>query len=920
MGFYSTTKVAARGVHFSCIKRIVKKRVIKILISAGLCLTAQADDIIKTNSAVYTNLSAGTAWVSGTAPGTNDIATWSIISSSAGQKSQVDSNLSWKGIKFQAGLTRDITLNGTSETTLTLGSSGIDMTQTGGSLTMNNEVILSAAQTWAVTNTKAITVNGILSGESGNTLTKSDSGTLTLAGANTYSGGTILNAGKLNINNAQALGSGNLTINGGTLGNTSGGAISNANNNMQNWNGNFTFDGSYNLNLGAGTVTLGSNCAVNAQYTYSALIANGVIDDGVNTYGLTKTGAGRLSLAGANTYGGGTTLNEGTLNINHAQALGTGVLTINGGTIDNNTASSVVNANNNAQIWNGDFAFWGTKKLDLGMGAVTLGKSLTVSCKYNILTVSGIIDDGSNTYSLTKADIGTLALAGANTYSGGTLLNTGTLNINHAQALGTGALTINGGTIDNSTDSALTNANNNTQNWNGDFTFHGTKGLDLGIGAVTLGGNRTVSCKYNTLTVGGIIDDGVNTYSLTKEGSANLELIGANTYGGKTIINGGKLQIRNVSSLGSLAEGTTVNATGELELIGNGLVVNELLTLNGGEVCNSANTNTYGGAITLTSDSGVDADAGTLKITSAISGSYGLIKLGAGTVELSGINTYSGTTTLRTGTLVMSNTLALQNSTLNYTNTGGTIKFGSGITTYTLGGLAGDKNLALTNMGGTAIALTVGNNASNTAYSGALSASGRLIKSGAGTLTLSGINTYTNTTTVLSGGLLVNGSMLSRQITVSSGALMGGTGTVQAVTMDAGSILAAGNDLGRMTFDGALLLSAGSTNIMEILSASLYDILDGNLTNTLTAAGVFVFDFTGNTTLTNGSTFAVLQNWKTITTNGVTFSTIGLTAGQSIDTSNLSAGFVTVVPEPEAISLIAFIGGLSLLIRRQFMG
>jgi autotransporter-associated beta strand protein len=888
--------------------------------SAGLCLTAQADDIIKTNSATYTNLSAGTAWVPGIVPGTNDVATWSTISSSAGQRSQVDSNLSWKGLKFQTSLTRDITFNGTSGTTLTLGSSGIDMTQTGGSLIMNNDVILGAAQTWAVTNTKAITVNGILSGESGNTLTKSDSGILTLAGANTYSGGTILNAGKLNVNNAQALGLGNLTINGGTLGNTSGGAISNANNNTQNWNGNFTFDGSYNLNLGAGAVTLGSNCAVNAQYTYSALIANGGIDDGVNTYGLTKVGAGRLSLAGANTYGGGTTLNEGTLNINHAQALGTGVLTINGGTIDNNTTGSIVNANNNAQIWNGDFAFWGTKKLDLGAGAVTLGKSLTVSCKYNILTVSGIIDDGTNTYSLTKTDIGTLALAGANTYSGGTILNTGTLNINHAQALGTGELTINGGTIDNSTSSALTNANNNTQNWNGDFIFHGTKGLDVGIGAVTLGGDRTVNCKYNTLTVGGVIDDGANTFSLTKEGAANLELTGANTYGGATIINGGKLQIRNASSLGSLAEGTTVNATGELELIGSGLVVNELLTLNGGELCNSANINTYGGAITLTSDSGIDADAGTLKITSAISGAYGLAKLGAGTVELSGVNTYSGTTTLSAGTLVASNTLALQNSTLNYTNNGGTIKFGSGISAYTLGGLAGDKSLALTNAGGAAIALTVGNNASNTTYSGALSAGGHLIKSGTGTLTLSGINTYTNTTAVLSGGLIVNGSMQSRQIAVSAGALLGGTGTVQAVTMDAGAILAVGNGPGTMIFNGALSLSEGSINIMEIASNILFDVLKGNNTNTLTANGTFVFDFTGNVTVTNGSTFAVLQNWKTITTNGATFSTIGLTAGQSIDTSNLSAGFVTVVPEPAAISLIAFIGGLSLFCRRQFMG
>jgi autotransporter-associated beta strand protein len=240
-----------------CWEFSVKKRVVNILMSTGLCLTAQAADIVKTNSATYTNLSAGAAWTLGAAPGANDVATWSTISAGAGQRNQVDANLSWKGIKLQSSLIRDITFNGTSGTTLTLGSSGIDMTQTGGSLIMNNDVVLGAAQTWAVANTKAITVNGILSGASGNTLTKSGFGALTLAGANTYSGGTILDAGELHVINAQALGTGTLTINGGALGNNSGSTISNANNNTQNWNGDFSFVGRNNVDLGTGAVTLG---------------------------------------------------------------------------------------------------------------------------------------------------------------------------------------------------------------------------------------------------------------------------------------------------------------------------------------------------------------------------------------------------------------------------------------------------------------------------------------------------------------------------------------------------------------------------------------------------------------------------------------------------------------------------------------
>ena len=99
--------------------------------------------------------------------------------------------------------------------------------------------------------------------------------------------------------------------------------------------------------------------------------------------------------------------------------------------------------------------------------------------------------------------------------------------------------------------------------------------------------------------------------------------------------------------------------------------------------------------------------------------------------------------------------MALQNSTLNYTNNGGTIRFSSGITDYTLGGLAGDKNLALTNASGTATSLTVGNNSNDTTYSGALSAGGSLVKTGTGTLILTGTNSYSGATTISDGTLQV---------------------------------------------------------------------------------------------------------------------------------------------------------------------
>jgi autotransporter-associated beta strand protein len=83
------------------------------------------------------------------------------------------------------------------------------------------------------------------------------------------------------------------------------------------------------------------------------------------------------------------------------------------------------------------------------------------------------------------------------------------------------------------------------------------------------------------------------------------------------------------------------------------------------------------------------------------------------------------------------------------------VSFGGSANGYTLGGLSGDKGLALTNMSGTTVDLTVGNNASDTTYGGALSAGGGLIKIGAGTLTLTGTNTYSGSTTISGGTLYV---------------------------------------------------------------------------------------------------------------------------------------------------------------------
>ncbi len=154
---------------------------------------------------------------------------------------------------------------------------------------------------------------------------------LLLSGANTYTSGTTLTAGVLRINNgsaavstSSAIGTGSLTIASGSIDNTSGAAITLGTNNAQIWNGDFTFTGASSLNLGTGTVLLGSTAGVRTvTVTANTLTVGGAISNGTAT-GLTKAGAGTLSLGGSNAYTGTTSVNAGTLQSTAAGALPSG--------------------------------------------------------------------------------------------------------------------------------------------------------------------------------------------------------------------------------------------------------------------------------------------------------------------------------------------------------------------------------------------------------------------------------------------------------------------------------------------------------------------------------------------------------------------------------------------------------------------
>ncbi|MEI6072669.1 MAG: autotransporter-associated beta strand repeat-containing protein, partial [Verrucomicrobiae bacterium] len=445
--------------------------------------------------------------------------------------------------------------------------------------------------------------------------TQAGTGATTLNATNTFTGGVNLNAGTLNINKAAALGTvaGPFTINGGTIGNTSGTFIITSNY-LQTWNNDFAFTGAglttavYDLYMGTGAVSLGAGAGTSRTITVNSgtLAEGGIISNGATANSLIKAGAGALSLSGVNTFTGGVTLNNGTLNINNAAALGNATVstfTIAGGALADTSGGAITTTN--AQVWNGDFGFSTNRYLASALNAVnggvntvmyaeqaltlngnaTLGtaagttRTITSDGYYSNLTVGGIISDGNTAKGVTKAGTGLLTLNGANTFSGGVTLNAGTLQINAGAALGTGTLTITGGSLAPSANTTF--SNNNAQVWNGAFslrplTSSSSYTLNMGNGAITLAGNSSVTDTIGALTVPGAIGDSGSNYGVTwvtgySSTASTITLTGNNTYGGPTVVQ-------------------SLNGSGSVQLTTGNLTNTSAVTVNGGGKFNVGTT------------------------------------------------------------------------------------------------------------------------------------------------------------------------------------------------------------------------------------------------------------------------------------------------------------------------------------------
>ena len=516
--------------------------------------------------------------------------------------------------------------------------------------------------------------------------------------------------------------------------------------------------------------------------------------------------------------------NSMTFNGSTAYTFGTGTLTINSGITNNGSGLQTFNVGlvlAASQTWSttspGGLTF-NTINLTNGSAAQTLTISGT-----GATTVTGAIaDGGTGAGAIAMTGTGQLVLSGGNTYSGGTTISSGIVEVDTDTALGAGGLTINGGTI-NAGGGSRTLSNNITTG--GDFTIGGSTNLTLN-GTLNLGGaTRTITVNNSaTTTIAGAITQPWYS-SLVKSGSGTLVLSGNNSYTGPTTVNAGTLVLANNNALGTgsawgqtVASGATLALQGGITVNPGGTTISGTGVGGGGAIRNLSGNNTLGGQISLGSAATIASDADTLTFTGQIIPSSPLTFAGAGNIATTGV--LNGTNIIKsgTGTLTISgassnsfSNLAINDGTVMFAKTAGANAMGSGA--LTIGDGVGAASSAVLQLGasnqipdstpitinsdgrfnlnnyaesintvtgtgiidlGTSGILTVGVNSGSSTFSGSLAGSGTLVKSGSGTLTLgAGMN-------LSAGNLVLNGGTLN---------LGGTTSTFKSLSVTANSVI-----------------------------------------------------------------------------------------------------------------------------------
>ena len=388
---------------------------------------------------------------------------------------------------------------------------------------------------------KIATISAVVTGTSG--VTKAGAGTLALTGANTYTGGTTITNGTVRVSADTGLGvasaANNITLNGGTLLITASGQ---------------TLSSARGMNIGSSGGTLANSTA--GILTYSGIFGG----SGLLTLNVSAA-LGGISIGGQSTNTGGASFTGNSASFVFMSAsstgvpgslvsgpFGTGSVTFNGPGTRSTTGGDTTNGN--AIIFAADttFATVASEKTLTLTGPVSLSanRTLTVNVGSTVagksVTITNVISDGGNGYSLTKAGTGTLVLSGANTYGGNTTISAGTLTLSGAGTIAsTPSIAVgSGATFDVS---ALT----------GGFTLGAAQTLSGNgtvTGPVTINGTAAAGASIGTLTLSGAAtNNGTLVAEITNGPSADKIV-----FSGSFRNNGGTL---TVSNLGTLVNGTT---------------------------------------------------------------------------------------------------------------------------------------------------------------------------------------------------------------------------------------------------------------------------------------------------------------------------------------------------------------------------
>ena len=490
--------------------------------------------------------------------------------------------------------------NDSPEHHLNIQAGGIDV-QTTSPITLNVDVELNAAQTWTVTSGGELIADEEVRGTG--TLTKGGDGSLVLSAASSRTSGntigTSVDGGTIEVRNNSALGSGGVTFaKGGTLALGADGLSVGNGIGWMNWGGSdprkilLDLPGSNSGTL-SGTITLrnhgvGGNVfevGTNDTLTLSGKLHNW--DDATKS-GFTKTGAGTLVLSSPNTatYQSGTVINEGTVQLGDGGANGalathanSYISVASGATFAINQSDTVTQGTDfDADAITGDGNF------------VQAGSGTTVLTAANTYTGTTDVDGGTLVFSgsgtisessaITVNDTATLRFSRNDTWGNAATDTSAPITLNAGSTMESGGyfntvrdLTLNGGDVD------LTGGANATYPalaFKGTVTVGGSQASAVNVisgnyNAISVGDDTLGATVFDVASVVGDVDltigaplqnNVMGSGDITKTGAGILALSGANTYTGNTIIDEGWLELGDGGTSGSLSTSSTITNDG----------------------------------------------------------------------------------------------------------------------------------------------------------------------------------------------------------------------------------------------------------------------------------------------------------------------------------------------------------------------